>query len=68
MTYLTTLQAASAAGLSQDRIRALCVAGLIEGAFKVGKAWLVPKHFTITRSGTRGPKSTKTGIKRERNR
>lgn len=63
MTYLTTLQAATAAGLSQDRVRALCVAGLIEGATKVGKAWLIPHDFSITRSGTRGPKSTKTGVK-----
>ena len=61
MTYLTTLQAAASVGLSQDRIRALCCKGLIPGAVKVGKAWLVPTNFRITRTGTRGPRSTITG-------
>ena len=61
MNYLTTLHAATSVNLSQDRIRTLCVQGLIPGAIKVGKAWLVPRNFTITRSGTRGPQSTITG-------
>lgn len=61
MKYISTLQASFQAGLSQDRIRALVVNGKIHGAVKVGKAWLIPNDFSITRSGTRGPKSTKTG-------
>lgn len=56
MNYLTTLQAAASVGLSQDRIRVLCVNGLIPGAVKVAKTWLVPKDFKITRNGTRGPR------------
>lgn len=56
MTYLTTHQAAIAVGLSQERIRVLCTKGLIVGAFKIGKAWLVPRNFSITRNGTRGPR------------
>lgn len=61
MSYLTTIQAAMTVNLSQDRIRTLCVKGLIPGAVKIGKAWLVPRNFSITRSGSRGPKSTITG-------
>lgn len=61
MTYLTTIQAGQAAGLSHQRIRALCGKGLIPGAVKVGKSWIIPAHFSITRSGNRGPQSTITG-------
>jgi hypothetical protein len=61
MNYLSTLEAATAAGLSQDRIRALVVKGLIPGAVKVGKTWLVPRNFRIIRNGKHGPKSTITG-------
>ena len=64
MKYIGTLKAATAVGLSQDRIRVLCVNGLIPGAVKVAKTWLVPKNFTITRTGTRGPKSAITGSPR----
>lgn len=63
MIYIGTLAAAHSAGLSQDRIRVLCCNGLIHGAVKVGKAWLVPTNFRITRSGTRGPRSAITGSK-----
>lgn len=55
-TYLNTLTASTQAGLSQDRIRVLAVAGRIHGAIKIGKAWLIPANFAITRNGTRGPK------------
>ena len=63
MKYIGTLAASHAVGLSQDRIRALCCNGLIPGATKVGKAWLVPTNFSITRNGSRGPKSAITGSK-----
>ena len=56
MKYIGTLAAAHSAGLSQDRIRTLCCKGLIPGATKVGKAWLVPNNFKITRNGSRGPR------------
>lgn len=56
MKYIGTLAASHAVGLSQDRIRVLCTEGLIPGATKVGKAWLVPNNFTITRNGSRGPR------------
>ncbi len=61
MKYIGTLQAAMESRLSQDRIRVLCVKGLIPDATKYGKTWLIPKNFTITRTGTRGPKSSITG-------
>lgn len=61
MTYLTTTQASQAVGLSHQRIRALCGKGLIPGAVKVGKSWIIPAKFSITRSGNRGPKSNITG-------
>ena len=61
MTYLSTTQAGQAIGLSHQRIRALCSKGLIPGAIKVGKAWIIPAKFSITRNGSRGPKSTITG-------
>ena len=66
--YVGTLQAAIAVGLSQDRIRVLCKKGLIPGAMKYGKTWLLPEKFIITRNGTRGPKSTITGSKTEKKR
>ncbi len=50
MTYLTTVQAAAAACLSEQRIRVLCAEGRIAGAMKIGKAWLIPAKFKITPS------------------
>ena len=64
MKYIGTLSASHSAGLSQDRIRTLCCKGLIQGAMKIGKAWVVPVNFRITRTGTRGPKSSITGPKK----
>ena len=61
MTYLTATQAGQVVGLSHQRIRALCGKGLIPGAVKVGKGWIIPAKFSITRSGNRGPQSTITG-------
>ena len=65
MIYVGTLSASRSVGLSQDRIRLLCVQGRIPGAIKFGKAWLLPKHFKIIRNGSRGPKSSITGNKSE---
>lgn len=64
MKYISTLQAATDVGLSQDRIRVLCTKGLIPDAMKVGRNWLVPEKFSIIRNGTRGPISTITGSKK----
>lgn len=61
MTYLTATQAGQAVGLSRQRICALCGKGLIPGAVKVGKGWIIPAKFSITRNGSRGPQSTKKG-------
>ena len=61
MTFLTATQAGQVIGLSHQRIRALCGKGLIPGAVKVGKGWIIPAGFTITRNGSRGPKSTIAG-------
>lgn len=39
---LTTTQAAARLGLTRARIVQLCQAGLIQGAVKVGRDWVVP--------------------------
>lgn len=43
MAYLTVSQTAEKWGISQRRIRTLCMNGRIEGAIKVGAFWLVPE-------------------------
>jgi Fic family protein len=42
MEYLNTKQAANLWGISERRVRKLCSEGQIEGAKRVGRAWLIP--------------------------
>lgn len=44
--YITTSQAAERWGISSRRVRALCEAGQIEGAIKIGRTWSVPDSAT----------------------
>ena len=42
MGYLSISQTAEKWGISQRRIRLLCVEGRISGAFKMGAYWSIP--------------------------
>ena len=42
MEYLSVSQTAEKWGISQRRIRTLCIEGRINGAYKVGIFWLIP--------------------------
>ena len=42
MGYLSISQTAEKWGISQRRIRILCVEGRIQGAFKMGAYWSIP--------------------------
>lgn len=41
---LTTTQAAAQLGLCQSRIRQLCLAGKLPGAYKMGRDWVIPEN------------------------
>lgn len=44
MGYLSISQIAEKWGISQRRIRTLCVEGRIPGAFKMGAYWSIPEN------------------------
>ena len=44
MGYLSISQTAEKWGISQRRIRLLCVEGRIPGAFKMGAYWSIPAN------------------------
>ncbi|MEQ8539053.1 MAG: DNA-binding protein [Coleofasciculus sp. D1-CHI-01] len=52
-----TTQAAQLLNISTARLRALLLAGRVEGAYKTGKMWLMPlfNGKPIIKRGTRGP-------------
>ncbi len=52
-----TTEAAKILKISTARLRALLIAGRVEGAYKSGKMWLIPlvKGKPIITRGTRGP-------------
>ena len=39
----TTKEAAAELGVSESRIRQLCIAGRIVGAYKQGRDWVMPR-------------------------
>jgi hypothetical protein len=41
--YMTVKQVAEKWGISERRVRVLCVDGKINGAFKEGRAWKIPQ-------------------------
>ncbi len=54
--YWTVQQAAQKWGISDRRVRALCAAGKIPGAFQVGRAWNIPEDAAKPLDGrTRSP-------------
>ncbi|MGB3368176.1 MAG: Fic family protein [Acidaminobacteraceae bacterium] len=42
MTYLSTREVSEKWGISDRRIRILCIQGRIEGAIKIGRSWSIP--------------------------
>ena len=44
MDILTSEQASELWGITARRVRELCRGGYVEGAVKVGNAWLMPKN------------------------
>lgn len=44
MRYFSISQMSDKWGISQRRIRTLCVEGRIEGAFKMGAYWSIPEN------------------------
>ena len=44
MKYITTAQASELWGISQRRIALLCAEGRIDGAYKMGKTWVLPEN------------------------
>ena len=56
---ISTVQAAKLLKISPRRVRTLLAQGRIEGAYKVGRAWLIPLRDgrPMVKEGRRGPKS-----------
>ena len=54
--YITTAEAAQRNGLTQRRVRQLCVAGMVPGAQRFGRTWMVPAGFQWKRQRP-GPKA-----------
>ena len=44
MTFLSTQQTSEKWGISARRIQTLCAQDRIEGAIRVGKAWIIPEQ------------------------
>lgn len=44
MKYITASEAADKWNISQRRVQILCNQGRIEGVFKLGDAWAIPKE------------------------
>lgn len=44
MKYITASEAANKWNISQRRVQILCNQGRIEGVFKLGDAWAIPKE------------------------
>ena len=44
MRYFSVSQMSEKWGISQRRIRTLCMEGRIEGAFKMGAYWSIPEN------------------------
>ncbi len=42
-SFMTIYQAAEKWGISVRRAQVLCSEGRIEGAFRLGRAWIIPK-------------------------
>ncbi|GMU72227.1 MAG: hypothetical protein AMXMBFR42_16860 [Burkholderiales bacterium] len=51
LQIVSSIDAAKILGVTDARVRQLCIAGRIEGAKKIGSVWLVP--VKIARNGRR---------------
>ncbi|NEP00522.1 MAG: helix-turn-helix domain-containing protein [Symploca sp. SIO2E9] len=58
--FIGSTQAAKLMGVSVRRIRQLLSGGRIQGAFKVGRSWIIPliEGMPQVSEGTRGPKAS----------
>ncbi len=43
LDWITPQKAGQLWGITERRVQALCIAGRIEGAVKLGRVWLIPK-------------------------
>jgi len=59
MDFMTIKEAAMQWDISSRRVQVLCSEGRIEGAFKHGNAWFIPKEANKPQQKKRGPKSNK---------
>lgn len=44
MDYMSAKEAANKWGISKRRVQTLCAEDRIEGAYKVGMVWVIPKN------------------------
>lgn len=44
---MNSRQAADTLGLTDARVRQLCIAGKIPGAFKLGRDWMIPEASVL---------------------
>ncbi len=51
MEYMTPKEAAIKWGITERRVQALCTAGKVEGAARLGIAWAIPKHAQKPKDG-----------------
>ena len=55
--YVNAIEAAEMINVNDSRIRQLCIEGKLNGAFKIGDTWLIPREsVTNYKPGKRGPK------------
>lgn len=59
MDFMTIKEASIKWKISARRVQVLCSEGRIDGAFKHGNAWFIPKQSVKPQSKKRGPKSIK---------
>ncbi|NET52523.1 MAG: helix-turn-helix domain-containing protein, partial [Merismopedia sp. SIO2A8] len=57
--FVGTAQAAELLGISTTRVRQLLKQGRIQGAYKVGRFWVIPLFdgMPVITKGSRGPKA-----------
>ncbi len=59
MDFMTIKEAAKQWEISSRRVQVLCSEGRIEGAFKHGNAWFIPRSAIKPEELKRGPKPRK---------
>lgn len=51
MEYMTPKEAAEKWGITERRVQALCAAGRVKGAARLGIAWAIPKTTQKPKDG-----------------